>query len=259
MSNVLIVGATSAVAGEIARCYVNGDINDSAKGKAEPSSPRLYLMGRREGAINQLSQELGDAVVGIGIVDFVDIDATTTAIETAYRTLGTFDTVLIAYGVIGDQLLSESNVSEALNIIETNYTSVVAQLVVLKRLMDGQSAGKIGVITSVAGERGRPRNFTYGSAKGALNLYLQGLRSVTWKGPLEIYTFKLGPVDSPMTVDHEKNFSFSSVESVAARIVKAFETTRYEHYIPGYWAWVMWFVRWVPESLFQKLGFLSNR
>ena len=29
-------------------------------------------------------------------------------------------------------------------------------------------------ITSVAGERGRPRNYTYGSAKAGLNVYLDG-------------------------------------------------------------------------------------
>jgi len=206
-----------------------------------------------------MSQELGEAVVGIGVVDFLDIDATTMVIETAYHRLGSFDYVLIAHGLLGDQLLSESSVQEAVSVITTNYTSVVAQLVVITQLMGQQSSGKIGVITSVAGDRGRPRNFTYGSAKGALSVYLQGLRSVKWGSGLEVYTFKLGPVDSPMTVDHEKNFSFSTVDDVASNIIRAFETRRYVHYIPGYWAWVMWFVRWVPESIFQKLGFLSDR
>lgn len=254
MSNFLILGATSAVASKIAQNYIEQSYVDDAPGKHA-----FYLVGRREGALNQMSQELGEAVVGIGIVDFLEIEATTKVIESAYRTLGSFDYVLIAHGILGDQLLSESSVQEAINVITTNYTSVVAQLVVISQLMSQQSAGKIGVITSVAGERGRPRNFTYGSAKGALSVYLQGLRSVNWGSGLEIYTFKLGPVDSPMTVDHEKNASFSTVDEVASHIIRAFETRRYVHYIPGYWAWVMWFVRWVPESIFQRLGFLSDR
>ena len=251
MSTILILGATSAVAGRIAELY--GDVT------SEGRPHRIYLMGRREDAIKALSERLGDVVVGTDCVDFVDLPATKVCIHKAYEQMGSFDIVLIAHGVIGDQILSEKNVEEALTVIEVNYTSVVAQLVTLTALMANQPSGKIGVITSVAGDRGRPRNYTYGAAKGALNIYLQGLRSVSWRSGLEIYTFKLGPVDSPMTIDHEKNFSFSTVDTVAEKIVQAFESRRYVHYIPGYWRFVMWVVRWLPESVFQKLGFLSDR
>ena len=251
MSTILILGATSAVAGRIAELY------GEASTAGQPH--RIYLMGRREDAVKALSGRLGDVVVGTSCVDFVDLPATEVCIRQAYDQMGSFDYVLIAHGVIGDQIESEKNVEEALTVIEVNYTSVVAQLVTLTGLMKNQSSGKIGVITSVAGDRGRPRNYTYGAAKGALNIYLQGLRSVRWGSGLEIYTFKLGPVDSPMTVDHEKNLSFSTVDTVAEKIVQAFESRRYVHYIPGYWWFVMWVVRWLPEPLFQKLGFLSDR
>ena len=251
MSTILILGATSAVAGRIAELY------GEASTAGQPH--RLYLMGRRKEAVQALSEQLGETVVGTDSVDFVDLPATELCIRKAYEQMGSFDYVLIAHGIIGDQILSEKNIEEALTVIEVNYTSVVAQLVTLTELMANQPSGKIGVITSVAGDRGRPRNYTYGAAKGALNIYVQGLRSVKWGSGLEVYTFKLGPVDSPMTVDHEKNFSFSTVDTVAEKIVQAFESRRYVHYIPGYWWFVMWVVRWLPEPVFQKLGFLSDR
>lgn len=251
MSTILILGATSAVAGRIAELY--------GEASTAEQSHSLYLIGRRKDAVEAVSQRLGEAVVGIDSVDFVDLPATALCIRKAYEQMGSFDYVLIAHGVIGDQIVSEKNVEEALTVIEVNYTSVVAQLVTLTELMAHQPSGKIGVITSVAGDRGRPRNYTYGAAKGALNIYLQGLRSVRWGSGLEVYTFKLGPVDSPMTIDHEKNFSFSTVDTVAEKIVQAFESHRYVHYIPGYWWFVMWVVRWLPEPVFQKLGFLSDR
>lgn len=254
MSNILILGATSAVASRIAELYAA--TTDSIDGEQHH---RLYLIGRRPDVISRLSQGLGKSVVGIDSVDFVDLQATRQCIAKAYGVLGSFDYVLIAHGLLGDQMLSEENVDEAMRVIEVNYTSVVSQLVALTQLMEKQSSGKIGVITSVAGDRGRPRNYTYGSAKGALAIYMQGLRSVKWRSGIELYTFKLGPVDSPMTVEHKKNFSFSSVDTAAEKIVQAFESRRFVHYIPGYWAWVMWVVRWMPEPLFQKLGFLSDR
>ena len=55
------------------------------------------------------------------------------------------------------------------------------------------------MITSVAGDRGRPRNYTYGAAKGALNIYLQGLRTRLYASGVTVTTIKLGPVDTPMT------------------------------------------------------------
>ena len=115
------------------------------------------------------------------------------------------------------------------------------------------------MITSVAGDRGRPRNYSYGAAKAALTVYLQGLRSRLWNTGVEVYNFKMGPVDTPMTVDHEKNFSFSTSENVAQIMIKALANKRYEVYVPGYWAWVMLAVRLMPEALFQRLRFLSAR
>ena len=254
MPNILVIGATSAIARQVARIYA-----DKSQATSDMSAYRLYVMGRNDMILDELLLSLGEAAVGKAVVDFTDYLAMTNAINTAFQVLGSFDYVLIAHGFIGDQLLSESDSGEALKIIDVNYASVVVQLILLTQLMSKQTRGKIGVITSVAGERGRPRNYTYGSAKGALSLYLQGLRSVKMNTGLEIYTFKLGPVDSPMTIDHPKNFSFSSVNDVAVGIVQAFEGRRYERYIPGYWAWVMWVVRWMPEAIFQKMGFLSNR
>jgi decaprenylphospho-beta-D-erythro-pentofuranosid-2-ulose 2-reductase len=115
------------------------------------------------------------------------------------------------------------------------------------------------VITSVAGDRGRPRNYTYGAAKGALNLYLQGLRSRLVPAGVKVTTLKLGPVDTPMTRDHKKNALFATPAAVARGIVAALDAGAAEAYLPGYWAVIMAFVRLAPERLFQALPFLSGR
>ncbi len=114
--------------------------------------------------------------------------------------MGRIDLALIAHGDLLDQAASEVDLQAARNTFEINLMSVISLLIPLSNLMEEQGSGKIGVITSVAGDRGRPRNYTYGAAKGALNLYLQGLRSRLWESGVEIYTLKLGPVDTPMTV-----------------------------------------------------------
>jgi decaprenylphospho-beta-D-erythro-pentofuranosid-2-ulose 2-reductase len=120
-------------------------------------------------------------------------------------------------------------------------------------------AGRLGVITSVAGERGRPRNYTYGASKGALNLYLQGLRSRLYPAGVTVTTLKLGPVETPMTVTHEKNALFALPGAVARRIASAIDAGRSEVFVPWYWWAIMLLVRHAPEPVFQRLRFLSGR
>ncbi|MCG8313566.1 MAG: SDR family NAD(P)-dependent oxidoreductase [Pseudomonadales bacterium] len=246
MANILIIGATSAVASELAERFAK-------------NSNRLFLVGRSQEKLSVLMAKLNASLAGYALLDFNDTEQAETVVRQAVESMGTIDTVLIAHGWLGDQLQSEVDFQHAYDVIHTNYINVVAYLIPLAACLKAQGSGKIAVLSSVAGDRGRPRNFTYGSAKGALALYLQGLRSSLYGSGVEVYCFKLGPVDSPMTVDHDKNFSFSSIEKVAGIIEKGLKNQRYNRYVPGYWFWVMWVVRWLPESVFQKLGFLSAR
>jgi decaprenylphospho-beta-D-erythro-pentofuranosid-2-ulose 2-reductase len=125
--------------------------------------------------------------------------------------------------------------------------------------MEAAKNGQIGVITSVAGDRGRPRNYTYGAAKGALNVYLQGLRTRLYASRVSVTTLKLGPVDSPMTRDHGKHALFGKPASVAKDIVHAIDHKTPEAYVPAFWGAIMPVVKNTPEQLFQRLPFLSGR
>ena len=243
---ILIIGATSAVAQGIAQRY--------AQQRAS-----IFCLARSPEKMEPIAQSLAEAYAGNFCYDFTQTDLAAEAITKAIEALGHIDIAIFAHGALLDQIESEHDYAVAYQTFAINQLSVIAQLIPLSEQMEHQGSGKIGVITSVAGERGRPRNYTYGAAKGSLNLYLQGLRSKLYNSGVEIYTFKMGPVDTPMTVDHEKNFSFSTVDEVSNTIVKGFESKRYERYVPGYWKLVMFFVRNMPEWLFQRLNFLSSR
>jgi short-subunit dehydrogenase len=244
--HVLIIGATSAVAQGVAQRFAAQDAT-------------IFCLARQPEKMAVAAAALGEAFAGSFCYDFNQTERAAEAIATAVATLGHIDIALIAHGALFDQVESEHSFAMAKATLDTNLSSVVSFLIPLSAQMEKQGSGKIGVITSVAGERGRPRNFTYGAAKGALNIYLQGLRSRFWHSGVEIYTFKLGPVDTPMTIEHPKNASFATVDQVADAIVKAFQKKRYQRYVPGYWAFIMFAVRHLPEWLFQRLTFLSGR
>lgn len=251
MQRTLIFGATSAIAAEVAVLHARrGD--------------RLHLVGRdpaRLAAVATRCADLG-ATVTTRAADFDALDANATLVAHAVETLtagAPLDTVLIAHGFLGDQLATERDYATAETVLRTNLLSVVSLLVPLVNRLEAQRHGRLGVITSVAGDRGRPRNYTYGAAKGALGLYLQGVRTRVRPVGVSVTTLKLGPVDTPMTRDHTKHPLFGKPAGVAANIVAAMDARADEVYVPGFWRLIMPVVRNMPEALIQRLAFLSGR
>ncbi|HXK17461.1 MAG TPA: SDR family NAD(P)-dependent oxidoreductase [Polyangiaceae bacterium] len=245
-AHVLIVGATSAIAGEVAKLYAR-------------RGARLHLVARDADKLAALKQSLAGAAVSSSLADFRNLTQIDGLVRDATAQLGSVDVVLIAHGELGDQVETEQSFEAAEGIFRTNLLSVVAFLVPLANLLEAQGSGSLGVITSVAGDRGRPRNYTYGAAKGALNVYLQGLRSRLFRSGVRVVTLKLGPVDTPMTVAHAKTALFARPESVASSIVAALDAGVPEAYVPGFWAAIMPLVKNTPERLFQLFPFLSGR
>jgi len=243
---VIILGATSAIAAEVAKRY-------AARGD------RLYLVGRDPNKLDALVGELGAAIAGHRSCDLDDLEGNADVVAAAIDTLGGLDVALIAHGLLGDQLESERDLEHARAIITTNYTSAVSLLIPLANHFERQGHGHLGAITSVAGERGRPRNYTYGSAKGALTRYLQGIRSRVYGTDVWVHNLKLGPVDTPMTVGHDKHALFGEKVRVARGIVRALERRRHVVYLPRVWGWIMFVVRVLPEPIFQRFGFLAGR
>jgi decaprenylphospho-beta-D-erythro-pentofuranosid-2-ulose 2-reductase len=247
MQRVLILGATSAIATEVARIHAGrGD--------------RLHLVGRDPDKLARSAAACAAANVTTASADLARTDASEALVQGAVIALGGgVDAALIAHGDLGDQLETERSFVSAEAVLRTNFLSVVALLIPLANVMEQAHGGRIGVMTSVAGDRGRPRNYTYGTAKGALNIYLQGLRSRLYPAGVSVTTLKLGPVDTPMTREHKKHALFGKSPSVARDVVRAMDARRPEAYVPRFWSLIMPVVKSTPEGVFQRLRFLSGR
>jgi decaprenylphospho-beta-D-erythro-pentofuranosid-2-ulose 2-reductase len=243
---VLILGASSAIAQRVAGLH-------AARGD------RLHLVARSAEKLDALARELSTAQLTRELADFSELEQNGAVIERAIATLGGIDVALIAHGELGDQRRSELDFLDAERSLRVNFTSVVSLLIPLANYFESARSGRIGVITSVAAERGRPRNYTYGAAKAGLNVYLQGLRSRLYPAGVQVTTLKLGSVDTPMTRDHEKTVVFSTPEAAARGIVAAMDGGQGEVFVPSFWAAIMPLVRNTPERLFQRLPFLSGR
>lgn len=246
MERVLILGATSAIAAEVAVLHARrGD--------------RLHLVGRSPAKLAAVVARCAGAEVTSATADFTLPGASEDVVREALATLGGIDRALIAHGDLGDQRATERDPAAAEAVMQANLLSVIALLIPLANAMEAARGGRLGVITSVAAERGRPRNYTYAAAKGALNVYLQGLRTRLYGAGVKVTTLKLGPVDTPMTVGHAKHPLFGTAPGVARDIVRAMDRGEAEAYAPRVWRAVMAIVRATPEAVFQRIGFLSGR
>lgn len=243
----LVIGANSAVA----KAWMEQLIAANAQ-------VRLICAVRNEVKFQTWQQAHAANIQTTIISDFSDIDRFGSQLECALADVPNVSQVLIAQGVLLDQVDSETDISLLEQMLQVNFLSVVASLMAVVKHAS-HTACKVAVITSVAGMRGRPRNFSYGATKSALSIYLQGLRSSLYNKPIEFYDIRLGPVISPMTTEHSKNFSFTTTDKAAKSIHKAMRGKCYTCYVPGFWRFVMLVVKWMPEWLFQKLKFLSGR
>ncbi len=244
--NTLLIGATSALCQALAKAL-------AAQGH------RLYLIARNGQKLQSLAQELGDAVVGTTQADLNAFQDAESLVNQAIQALGGLDHAVIAHGFLGDQIETEADWAQAQGVLGVNLLSPVALLIPIANHMESQGKGHITVCSSVAGERGRPRNYTYGAAKSALTTYCQGIRTRLYKKGVRVHVLKLGPIDTPMTLHHKKNPTFTTPEALAPQIARIMESERGDVYLPWYWGPIMAVVTRMPEPVILKFPFLSGR
>jgi decaprenylphospho-beta-D-erythro-pentofuranosid-2-ulose 2-reductase len=240
---VLIIGATSAIAGETAKAYAS-------------HGARLFLTGRNAARLASVRDDLlirGAAQVETAELDITRIAGHREVIESAAATLGGLDVALIAHGTLPNQALCQDRVSDTLEAMQVNFTATIALLTLLANYFEAQRKGCIAVITSVAGDRGRQSNYVYGAAKGGVDVFLQGLRNRLFPSGVAVVTIKPGFVDTPMTAGIRKNPLFTSARRTGRSIHRAIEGRRNVVYIPWFWSPIMTLVKWLPEGIFKRL------
>lgn len=244
MKKVLIIGATSEIAIACGRIW--------AEKKSE-----IYLVARSENKLQQVADDFttrGASAIHSHILDMNEIKKHTEMLENCFTTLKTIDIVLIAHGTLPDQHACEQDVDLALQEFSTNGLSVIALLTLLANKMEQQGDGTIAVISSVAGDRGRPSNYLYGSAKATVSTFCEGMRARLYKRGVHLLTIKPGFVDTPMTKELELPQALVvSPEKVAKSIHNAIEHGKNTIYTPWFWRYIMIIIKSIPNLIFKKL------
>ena len=240
---ILIVGGNSAIAFEVARLLAE-------KGAS------LYLLGRDTDRLERNAQDL--QVRTEGKVDFAVFEASDTAShkqlwEEANEEMGGLNGLLVAQGWMGEQEQLETDFEQQKQLFEINFLGAISFLTYAAEQFAEQKDGLIAAISSPAGDRGRKKNYVYGAAKGALTLYMSGLRQRLHGSNVNVLTIKPGFVSTPMT-EGLKLPLVAQPEVVAKDIVKAIESGRDELYTPFFWRYIMTVIKNIPEVVFKRMS-----
>lgn len=245
MKRVLIIGATSAIATACARLW-------ASEGSA------FFLVARNADKLEQTAADLkgrGAKNITLHEMDATDIAAHPAMLQDCLQALGQIDIALIAHGTLPDQKVCEQDVSVALQEFANNGISVIALLTLLANQFETQRCGSLAVISSVAGDRGRPSNYLYGSAKAAVSTFSEGLQARLFKVGVHVLTIKPGFVDTPMTQGLSLPAALlAQPQQVAERIVAGIARKSPTLYTPGFWALIMLVIRSIPQPLFKRLN-----
>lgn len=245
MKRVLIIGATSAIATACARRW-------AGQGAA------LVLTGRRADRLEALAADLrvrGAAHTHTLALDVTHLEEQAGVCRAAVEALGGLDIALVAHGTLPDQRACEHDPALTAEAFSVNATSTVALLGLLANQMQAQGTGALAVISSVAGDRGRPGNYVYGSAKAAVSVYCEGLRARLFKAGVSLTDIRPGFVDTPMTAGLALPAALvAKPEAIAPRILGAIERGRDVVYVPAFWSLVMLLIRAIPPAVFKRLS-----
>lgn len=244
MKRMMIIGATSAIAQATARLYAE-------EGAA------LYLVARDPEKLAVVAADLEGSSTGKVVtrqLDVLDYDRHEALAGEAEAAIGGLDLVLIAHGTLPDQAACQQDFGLARRELEVNGLSVISLLTHLANHFEAKGAGTLAVISSVAGDRGRQSNYLYGTAKGAVSLFLQGVRNRLYRSGVRVITIKPGFVDTPMTRAFDKGALWVSPERVARDIHKAVGKGRDVVYTPFFWRYIMGIIKAIPEPLFKRLS-----
>jgi len=239
---VVVLGGRSEIGTAVARRLASG--------------AAVVLAARRAAELDDEERRLRNA--GAVVVHRVEFDADDLAAHRAVldgivTRYGPLDTVVVAFGILGDQSLAERDAEHALRIVHTDYVAHVSVLTHLADLLRAQGSGAIVAFSSVAGVRVRRANYVYGSAKAGLDGFASGLADALVGSGVRLVLVRPGFVIGRMTEGMSPAPFSSTSEAVADATVRALRSGWGEVWVPSVLRPVFAVMRHLPRAVWRRL------
>ncbi len=242
MKYVLIIGAKSELGMELASVYAKNNYN-------------LYLAGRSIEKIQSQSEILGkqnNNKVILCELDVTDVNSHKDFYDSLkIKPIG----IIYVAGYYPDQNKALLNWEETSNAININYVGALSLLNLAVIEFQESQKGFIVGITSVAGLRGRGKNYIYGSTKAAFIAYLNGLRNSLTKYNVNILTVIPGFIKTKKSMQTNlPRFLFTNPKALAINIFDSQQANRGIIYSAFIWRVIMLIIKIIPDFIFKRMS-----
>ena len=240
---IVVISATSVIAKACVQTW------------AGSANHEFVLVGRSqeklEATSNDLELRFPESMFSSHVLDFASPESISKlASEISQKPI---DILLVAQGSLTNQVLVAGDLAYLQAELQLNAVSVAVVTEAFAQVFEKQGFGTLGVVGSVAGDRGRAYNYSYGSSKTLIETYTQGLQQRFASSAVAVCLIKPGPTESPMTAGHRGRMADPRL--VAKVIVAGLKAKRRVIYAPRRWAIIMFAVRAIPFVIFKKLKF----
>jgi decaprenylphospho-beta-D-erythro-pentofuranosid-2-ulose 2-reductase len=228
----------------------------TARELARRGAGKIILAGRdQEGMARAAADVKGAGAREVEVVEFdaAAIDTHDKFVDQVFDRFGDIDAVLIAFGLLGDQLAMEKDAPAAVELINVNFTGAVSVAIPVVRRLRGQGHGYLAVLSSVAAERPRRANFIYASTKAGLDAFFQGLTDSLVGTGIEVLVVRPGFVHTKMTAGRTATPLSTTADRVGEAIADALGQGSGTIWVPAALRALMSGLRHLPRPLFRRI------
>ena len=238
---VLILGAKSDIAMSTAHCFARAGYN-------------LQLAARKVENLDSDKSNLElKYKIRVTLHDFDVLDIIS-HIHFANSLPRLPNIIICAIGFMGEQIKNEQDIEIASKVIRSNFEGPASIFAIFANLFEQRGSGTLVGISSVAGERGRAKNYIYGSSKAGFTAFLSGLRNrLSMKG-VHVITVLPGFVATKMNANMKlPNKITSQPDDVGNAIFKAVKKRTNVIYVGSIWRIIMMIIKNIPEQIFKRM------
>lgn len=238
MKRAIIIGATSGIGLEVAKCLLQ-------KGW------KLGLAGRRTSRLQEI-QRLSPEQIEVQTIDVLQTNAPGQLRELIQR-VGGMDLFLLSSG-IGSQNTALDTYIE-LNTVRTNVEGFTRMVTEAFHYFKENGRGHLAVISSIAGTKGIGVAPAYSATKRFQNTYIDALEQLAHLQKLNICFTDIRPgfVATSLLNDGKNYPMLMRVEHVALQITRALERKQRVVIIDGRYRVLVFFWRLIPRWLWKRL------
>ena len=237
MKKAIIIGATSGIGQEVAKCLLL-------------EGWKIGVAGRRQSSLENLQRAAPDQIQ-IQALDVTQEDASE-KLNLLIDKLGGMDLFLLSSG-IGFQNM-DLNMEVELNTAHTNVAGFIRMVDTAFTYFKKNGGGHLAVISSIAGTKGLGVAPAYSATKRFQNTYIEALDQLAHINRLPIVFTDIRPgfVATPLLKD-DKYPLLMNVSAVAAHIINALNKKKRTVIIDRRYQVLVFFWRLIPKWLWVKL------